>query len=33
MNAYNDLEITTCHSYDIAFKYWYECTNSDCGKL
>ncbi len=27
-----DLAVTTCHNYEITYKYWYECTNVDCQK-
>ncbi|KAI9011343.1 SprT-like family-domain-containing protein [Gaertneriomyces semiglobifer] len=28
--AYNDIKVTTCHSYEIAYKYTYQCTNDVC---
>ena len=28
--AYPDLTVTTRHDYDIAYKYWYKCTNTEC---
>ena len=27
------LEVTTCHRYEIAFKYTYVCTNATCGAV
>ncbi|KAL6779654.1 hypothetical protein ACKKBG_A13180 [Auxenochlorella protothecoides x Auxenochlorella symbiontica] len=29
--AYPELEITTCHSYDIFFPHRWQCTNAECG--
>ena len=26
------IEVTTCHSYDIAYKYTYRCSNAACGR-
>ncbi|KAJ3188685.1 hypothetical protein HDU85_004399 [Gaertneriomyces sp. JEL0708] len=28
--AYSDIKVTTCHSYEIAYKYTYQCTNDVC---
>lgn len=28
--AYPELEITTCHSYDIFFPHRWQCTNAEC---
>lgn len=30
MAKFGDITVTTCHSYEIAYKYYYKC--SDCGK-
>ncbi|TPX43010.1 hypothetical protein SeMB42_g03253 [Synchytrium endobioticum] len=30
---YDDIEVTTLHSYEIAYKYHYQCTNPACGKV
>lgn len=29
---YNEIEVTTCHDYQIFFKYRYQCTNPNCSK-
>eukprot|EP01134_Creolimax_fragrantissima_P001346 CFRG1346T1 len=26
------LKITTCHKYDIQYKYWYQCVSDECSK-
>ncbi|KAJ3057163.1 hypothetical protein HK097_011168 [Rhizophlyctis rosea] len=31
MEVYPDVEVTTCHSYEINYKYTYVCTNDLCG--
>lgn len=33
MRVYPHLNITTCHSYEIQFKYQYQCTTSWCGHV
>jgi hypothetical protein len=33
MAKYPQLNITTCHSYEITYKYQYQCLNSWCGKI
>ncbi|ORX67721.1 hypothetical protein K493DRAFT_5815 [Basidiobolus meristosporus CBS 931.73] len=33
MKVYPDLNITTCHSYEIAYKYYFECVNPMCKKV
>jgi predicted SprT family Zn-dependent metalloprotease len=30
--AYPGIEVTTCHSYEIAYKYQYRCTNTACAR-
>jgi len=30
MSVYPDLEITTCHNYEINYKFNYQCTNANC---
>ncbi|KAI8804959.1 SprT-like family-domain-containing protein [Cladochytrium replicatum] len=32
MRCYSDIEVTTCHSYEIAYTHWYECENMFCGR-
>ncbi|KAJ1345085.1 hypothetical protein BSLG_000600 [Batrachochytrium salamandrivorans] len=32
MYAYEDITVTTCHSYEISYKYSYVCTNEKCGR-
>ncbi|OZJ01846.1 hypothetical protein BZG36_04941 [Bifiguratus adelaidae] len=31
--VYPSLDIRTCHNYDIAWKYKWQCTNSACGRI
>ena len=33
MRVYPDLDIKTCHSYQINFKFQYQCTNDACQKI
>ncbi|EDQ90998.1 uncharacterized protein MONBRDRAFT_23840 [Monosiga brevicollis MX1] len=33
MRRYRHLNITTCHSYEIEFRYRYQCTNAECGHV
>jgi hypothetical protein len=28
-----DIEVTTTHSYEIAYKYRWQCTRATCGKM
>ncbi|KAI9204307.1 SprT-like family-domain-containing protein [Polychytrium aggregatum] len=28
--AFADIQVTTCHNYEISYKYWYECKNDAC---
>ncbi|KAK5664716.1 hypothetical protein QVD99_008264 [Batrachochytrium dendrobatidis] len=32
MNAYEHIKVSRCHSYDIAYKFTYSCTNVKCGR-
>ncbi|KAJ3126566.1 hypothetical protein HK098_007395 [Nowakowskiella sp. JEL0407] len=31
MKVFKDITVSTCHNYEISYKYWYYCTNTDCG--
>lgn len=33
MTAYPDLNVSTCHTYDIHYKYRWKCTNDWCGRV
>ncbi|KAI9144624.1 hypothetical protein BKA69DRAFT_1053474 [Paraphysoderma sedebokerense] len=33
MSEYPDITVSTCHSYDIDYKYKYTCTNENCGHV
>lgn len=33
MSVRSDITITTTHSYEIVYKYRWQCLNSSCGKM
>ena len=33
MKRYSDLDVRTCHSYEIHYKHRYECTNVECAHV